>query len=167
MATEQRSSTDEKVLPRSLVQRATMAWDEVRDATAERAHQQREADRRSAEQTLSSRFDVQPSEILWLDGVEGIAFGLVFRGFPKHDSFGSCPPTRTIVVEWLRADGKEWLNARTLADLGRLLDTGSLKPERCHGGKDGDCWWDRCPQEADGRANYLSWCGLATKDDNE
>jgi hypothetical protein len=31
----------------------------------------------------------------------------------------------------------------------------------CHAGSDGDCWWADCPQEANNRANYQSWCPLA------
>lgn len=33
----------------------------------------------------------------------------------------------------------------------------------CHADSDGDCGWAQCPQEANNRANYQSWCPLAAK----
>jgi hypothetical protein len=37
--------------------------------------------------------------------------------------------------------------------------------QHCHAGKDGDCNWKDCPQEANNRANYQSYCPLAAADD--
>jgi hypothetical protein len=37
--------------------------------------------------------------------------------------------------------------------------------EHCHAGRDGECNWDGCPQEANNRANYQSYCPLAAADD--
>ncbi|KKM94146.1 hypothetical protein LCGC14_1201250 [marine sediment metagenome] len=37
----------------------------------------------------------------------------------------------------------------------------------CHAGKDGDCIWDGCPQEANNRKNYQSWCPLAKKEEDD
>ncbi len=34
--------------------------------------------------------------------------------------------------------------------------------ELCHAGKDGDCNWSKCPQEANNRANYQNYCPLAS-----
>jgi hypothetical protein len=36
--------------------------------------------------------------------------------------------------------------------------------DRCHAGLDGECYWSKCPQEADDRANYQSWCPLASRE---
>lgn len=37
----------------------------------------------------------------------------------------------------------------------------------CHAGRDGECDWKQCPQEANGRANYQPRCPLATPEDDE
>ena len=39
------------------------------------------------------------------------------------------------------------------------------EPEHCHSGRDGDCNWEDCPQEANNRANYQSYCPLAVADE--
>lgn len=36
----------------------------------------------------------------------------------------------------------------------------------CHAGRDGDCWWKNCPQEANNRADWQEICPLA-KDEEE
>lgn len=38
---------------------------------------------------------------------------------------------------------------------------------RCHAASDGECSWAQCPQEANNRANYKSWCPLAAKHDDD
>lgn len=39
--------------------------------------------------------------------------------------------------------------------------------ERCHAGKDGDCYWIECPQEKDGRVHYQNVCPLIVESDDE
>lgn len=39
--------------------------------------------------------------------------------------------------------------------------------QHCHAGKDGDCNWLECPQEANNRANYQNYCPLAKADEAE
>lgn len=38
------------------------------------------------------------------------------------------------------------------------------EPNRCHAGRDGDCNWNGCPQESDGRKNYKPICPLYVPD---
>lgn len=40
-------------------------------------------------------------------------------------------------------------------------------PTRCHAGRDGDCDWELCPQEAHHRRNYKSSCPLLLPEDDE
>lgn len=40
-------------------------------------------------------------------------------------------------------------------------------PQYCHAGSDGECNWKDCPQEANNRANYQTFCPLATSRDTE
>jgi hypothetical protein len=47
------------------------------------------------------------------------------------------------------------------------MDDLNVLTEHCHAGRDGDCFWPECPQEANNRANYQRWCPLATHDDEE
>lgn len=41
------------------------------------------------------------------------------------------------------------------------LRLGFAPGEHCHAGRDGDCFWEACPQEMESRAHYLSLCPLA------
>lgn len=45
-------------------------------------------------------------------------------------------------------------------------DLDEVSAHWCHAGRDGDCLWADCPQEANNRANYQSWCPLAGRDDD-
>jgi hypothetical protein len=39
--------------------------------------------------------------------------------------------------------------------------------ERCHSGRDGECSWDRCPQERYARRDYQWNCPLDRVDEDE
>jgi hypothetical protein len=41
------------------------------------------------------------------------------------------------------------------------------RQEHCHAGRDGDCNWKECPQEANNRANWKDVCPLAEDEDDE
>lgn len=45
-----------------------------------------------------------------------------------------------------------------------LAVAGFSDNDHCHAGRDGECIWGRCPQDADGRANYQTLCVLAARD---
>jgi len=44
---------------------------------------------------------------------------------------------------------------------------GKREPNRCHAGRDGECNWKHCPQEANNRANRQPHCPLDVRDEDD
>lgn len=57
------------------------------------------------------------------------------------------------------AQTKRWLN--------EAVDKCEASQPYCHAGKDGDCNWQDCPQEANNRANWRDVCPLARDEAEE
>lgn len=75
-------------------------------------------------------------------------------------------------VELENQYGKNW--ALLIDDYKRLVkaamqgDGGGVQhKEACHAGRDGDCNWKHCPQEANNRANYQTCCPLMTDEQKD
>src|SRR2546427_2892147 len=73
-------------------------------------------------------------------------------GKPVHTTaaFRTTARTHRAIQAWLAKKGIEPPHPRPARAMRRTMDTEAQKPVKCHAGRDGDCTWRLCPQEAAG-----------------
>lgn len=90
----------------------------------------------------------------------------VVRGIAHHEKRPAYEVLRDIAAVVLpRPELQNYAERRRLELAKFDQENPNYAGERCHSGRDGDCYWARCPQHVDGKR--LSHCPLDRREEDE